>query len=286
MYNLIPLVFILASLMIIIIIVVRKFSVLANVDIKTIQAEKEAVVKERIIGKRIKRNVYKNFSKLSRLAAPLGEALNSFFKWSYKKLLDFKENYNQDKVRGKEAEDSVDTIKKLFLDIDELIDKNDIEGAEKKYIDIIAIDAKNYKAFKNLGKLYFEQKKFEEAKQTLDHARRLLERNYEKKLNLTVENKGVNAEDIDDINPEEMLSSTYFDLSLVAKVEENFDQALEYIDKALKLEKNNPRYLDTKLELSIINKDKIKALEALDRLAKVNPENKKLQELKKQVDIL
>ena len=42
MYNVLPLLIILFSLTSIIIIVVRKFSVLASLDIETIQSEKEA----------------------------------------------------------------------------------------------------------------------------------------------------------------------------------------------------------------------------------------------------
>jgi hypothetical protein len=53
--------------------------------------------------------------------------------------------------------------------------------------------------------------------------------------------------------------------------------------KALKIEPNNPRYLDTMFRISIIIKDKVLAFEAYDRLSKVNPENQKLAEFKAQL---
>ncbi|MEA3398159.1 MAG: hypothetical protein U9R06_00245, partial [Patescibacteria group bacterium] len=78
----------------------------------------------------------------------------------------------------------------------------------------------------------------------------------------------------------------YFEMSLVCRAMDNLQGSLVNISQALKLEPNNPRYLDAKLEISIMNKDKISALDAYEKLAEVNPENQKLKELKGQVDEL
>jgi hypothetical protein len=53
--------------------------------------------------------------------------------------------------------------------------------------------------------------------------------------------------------------------------------------KALEIEPNNPRYLDTILEISIIKKDKVLANETYKRLKEVNPENQKLAEIKEEI---
>jgi len=55
------------------------------------------------------------------------------------------------------------------------------------------------------------------------------------------------------------------------------------IKRSLEKHPNNPRYLDTMIEISIINKDKISALEAFDKLKEANPDNKKLEEWKKEI---
>ncbi|MCG2695403.1 hypothetical protein L6248_00495 [Candidatus Parcubacteria bacterium] len=74
MYNIIPLIIILISLLVIIIVVSRKFSVLASLDLESIPAEKEARFKERIISSRLKRNFVRWGSKTIRFIRPVGSA--------------------------------------------------------------------------------------------------------------------------------------------------------------------------------------------------------------------
>jgi tetratricopeptide (TPR) repeat protein len=273
MYNIIPFILILISLAVIITIVIRKFSVLAALDIETVQAEREIKFKEQIIGNRIKRNFFKYYAKIARLIAPIGGAISNFFKWFYQKLLDFKENYNKEKTGIILDQSKID---KLFLEAEELIKSEDFTNAEKKYIEIIGSDPKSIKAFRLLGKLYFERKDFNEAKQTFEHVLRLCE----KDVDDAVKKGEINEQNVEMQN---ILASTYFDIALVCRSIDNFEGALKYSNRALSIEPNNPRYLDTKLEISIIIKDKISALDAYEKLSQANPENQKLAEIKAKI---
>lgn len=286
MFNIIPLILILISLGVIILIVVKKFPVLANLDVESIQAEREAKFKERIISNRLKRNFFKYYAKIVRATKPIGQAIGNFFKWGQKKLVEFKKNYAKEEVTKGEIKH---TINKLFSEVKELIEKEELEQAEDKLIEIIGLDSQNIKAFKSLGDFYFDRKDYHEAKQTFEHVLKLLEREsdiYSPTVQ-AAENGGeglTEEEDARDIDSQ--LASVYFDLAIVDKATDNFDGALASINKAFKLEPNNPRYLDTKLEISIIKKDRISALEAYDNLVKVNPENQKLADFKEQIDEL
>ncbi|MCK4539965.1 hypothetical protein KAU09_02310 [Candidatus Parcubacteria bacterium] len=282
MYNIIPLVLILISLGVIIVIVVRKFSVLANLDVDSIQSEREAKFKERIISNRLKRNYFKYYAKVTRALKPVGQATRGFFHSLFKKLLEYKEDYQEQK----QAEALDENIQeKLFSEIDELIEKDELDKIEAKYIKIISLDSKNIKAFRGLGRLYFERKDFNEAKQTMEHAIRLLERDYN--VYEPLRNEDLNEEERvkkDDISRN--LSGSYFDLALVYKQQEKYAEAIISTDKALAIEANNPRFLDAKLEISIMNKDKDLAWETFEKLKAANPENQKLEELAKQIDEL
>ena len=75
-------------------------------------------------------------------------------------------------------------------------------------------------------------------------------------------------------------------LAEVAKDSENKEEAIDNISRALVIEPNNPRYLDMMLEISIINKDKIKALDAYNKLIEVNPDNQKLAGFKEEIEKL
>ena len=276
MFNILPLILILISLSIIIFIVAKKFSVLANLDLDSIQSEREIKVKEQIIGNRLKRNYFKFQSKFIRIIRPLGGFLSDFFKNSYQKALDFKENYNKHEAKPEALED----IDSLFLQVDEFLKEEKIEEAEKIYIKIIGIDSKNIKAFRGLGKLYSERKDYQEGKQTLEHAVKLLEKDLDE-LSLSQEESQDGGARKEELNS--FLSLSYYDLFLINKALDDYKESLANINKALNIEPNNPRFLDTKLEISIMTKDKESARETFEKLKKVNPENSKLEELEKQI---
>ncbi len=73
---------------------------------------------------------------------------------------------------------------------------------------------------------------------------------------------------------------------ILANVYEGADEpskAVLALKKALKIEENNPRYLDRLIEVSIIKKDKIVALEAYKKLESTNPENQKLEQFRSRI---
>jgi len=276
MFNIIPLILILISLAIIIFIIAKKFSVLANIDLDSIQSERETKVKEQIIGNRLKRSYFKFQSKIIKIVRPLGEFISDFFKNSYQKALDFKENYNRREIKSEDPED----INSLFLEVDDLLKEEKLEEVEKIYIKIIAMDSKNIEAFRGLGKLYFERKDYQEGKQTLGHVIKLLEKDLNELSLGHVDTPEINSKR-EKINLS--LSLSYYDLFLINKALEDYEESLNNINKALSIEPNNPRFLDTKLEISIINKNKEDALETLKKLKEVNPENSKLEGLERQI---
>jgi len=270
MYDIIPLILILAGLTAIIIIAVRKFSVLASLDVEAIKQEREAKFKQQIISNRIKRSYSQYQDQVLVLFKPFVANISKFFVDLHDRLIEHKINYKKDKKVNLESEETI--IGRLFLDIEEALKNDEEEVAEKKYIEIIGIDSQNLKAFQGLGDLYFEKKQYNEAKQTYKHVIKLLESDTDDY-----------ALDSVDSAKNRQLSDIYFDLSLIEKISENTDSALGYIDKALNIEPNNPRYLDTKFELCIINKNKTLARATFEKLKEVDPENGKLAELEQEI---
>jgi tetratricopeptide (TPR) repeat protein len=278
MFNLIPIILILASLSVIIVIIVRKFPVLANLDLEEVQAEREINFKEQIISNRLKRGYFKYQSRIVGIIKPIGFGISNFFQWFYNKLIDFRDNYNNKEDDSVAPEERVNI---LFSQTEEQIKNEEYDKAEKTLIEIIGLDSKNIKAFKELGQVYYTRKDFNEAKQTYLHALKLLENGTSQ---VTSALNGVQEDGNNEINSD--IASIYFNITLINKAMEDFLEALKNINNALKIEPNNPRYLDTKLEISIINKDRVSALDAFEKLVEVNPENQKLDELKTMVDEL
>ncbi|MFH1255651.1 MAG: tetratricopeptide repeat protein [bacterium] len=279
MYNIIPLLLILISLSVVIAIVSRKFSVLAALDVENIQAEKEAKFKERIISNRLKRNIIKYWAKLRGILNPALEMLANYAKSRLSNL------YQADRPSG-----GSEAVCKLFSQAEELRKRGDLDSAEKKYIEIIGMDSKNIKAFKELGRVYFEKKEFEEARQTFEHILRLKKDDEDIYENLAqiAKEKGDLGEARDEylksININKQNAQTYFSLAEIYRAMGKFSEAAGSLKKSLKIEPANPKYLDTMLEISIIIKDKALALASYQKLLKVNPDNNKLAGFKKQID--
>lgn len=276
MYNIIPFIIIIICLIIIISIVAKKFSALASLDVSSIQSEREAVFKERIMSNRLKRNYFKFYSKLLKFLRPLGEGIALFFKNLYKKLVDFKDNYNSGS--SSLILNAEEKINKLQVEADDLIKNGGYDEAEKKFIEIISLDSKNIKAFRALGELYIRQKKNQEAEQTFRHVLKLIERELEQRGDI------LRKEEREEMNMQ--TAETYFDLAEVQENKNNFVEAIKNIDEALTIMPNNPRYLDSKVGISIMKKDKELAEAAYQDLQKANPENQKLAEFKKQIEEL
>lgn len=276
MFNILPLVIIVISLAIITVIVARKFSMLAALDVGTIQEEREAKFKEQIVSNRLKRSVLKWKARLERLVRPLGETMKRWAERLYGRLKDLKTTALTEAPLPPDA--SAARAAALFQEAAELVQREEFEEAEMKYIEIIGLDSKNIPAFRQLGKLYIEEKNFGEAIQTFEHVLKLQDEIADTPAEASAPEETV-------VSDSER-AGIFLDLALARKAAGDTEEAAAALRKALRLEPNNPRYLDTMLELCIMKKDKITALDALEKLAKANPENQKLGEFKKQIDEL
>ena len=264
MYDIIPFILILISLIIIIVIIVRKFPQLAILDVENMPSEKAEKIKERIIKNRLDRDFTKWNVRLVDLWAKTAKRLNFFSNW-LEKLKELKEKRQEDKkLSGITQEEKI----KLFLEqAQELAKKEDAESlaeAESKLIEIVSLDQKYLPAFIELGEVYAKLKKHAEAKQTFIYALRLLELKNDPKAEAEIN----------------------YQLSLANENLDNLDEARDNIIESLKIEPNHPRYLNTLLDLAIMQKDKNLAQETLDRLSEVNPDNQKLGEWQVVVDSL
>ena len=271
MFNVIPLIVILISLSVIIVVVVRKFSALASLDVDNMPAEKEARFKEKLISERLKRGFLKWNFKIKKSVGPALSSTGRGLSWAYEKLNEIKDKHTPEK---KLSEDDFDKkLTSLYGQVDDSLKEDNLVEAEKYLIEIIGLNSKDSKAFKMLADLYFEKKSFEEACQTYEHVLKIIEDDLSEDTNISSDTLSEKAR-------------LYFDISLACKELENYSEAIKNINFALDIETNNPRFLDTLVEISIMSKDKERALSALERLRKANPDNQKLVEIEEKINSL
>jgi tetratricopeptide (TPR) repeat protein len=255
-------------LIIIVVIILKKFPALAILDISNMPGEKEAKFKDQIIKQKVERDLARLGGRAARLWLAMSRRISSFLKSSQEQLKKIKLNYKSTaKIPFIEKQKR---IKDLFVAYADLLKKENFNAAEEKLVEIISLDQKNLSAFFKLGSLYDEQKKWSEARQTYEYA-----------LKLARQHK-----DDETIMEELTLQEIYFSLSWVEREAGDLDSALESIREALDLEPNSPRYLDLILDLSIIKKDKELAAASLEKLAAVNPENNKLSDWQEKIENL
>ncbi len=257
----IPIILIIICLIIIFFIILKKFPALAILDVKEMPGEKEAEFKEKIIRQRLERDLSRFGHFFLRTWKALSYFFNNILVDNYKRLKRIKLEYSRKKKLN--FSDRQEKIDKLFLLANEAIKEEDWEKAEEKLIEIVSLDIKNILAFSELANLYYETKKYKEAKDTWEHILKLYGQ----------------LKDKPDINIQEIK----FNLAESCQKLNELDNAIEYVSQALDGEPNNPRFLDLIFDLSIMKKDKNSANQYFERLMVVDPANQKLIELKDKI---
>lgn len=255
------------ALIVLLWIVMRKFPVLALLDPNNIPGEREAKFKEEIIKARVERDLTRLQGLIGRFWLSFSKFFSGFLKNKQAQLKKLKNNYQA--VTRLSWSEKQKKIKNL-LDVAIEFQKNEeLSLAEEKMLEAISLDQKNIEAFFLLGELYQQQKKWPEARQTLSYVIKLVKHSKS-----------------DGLDGEVALQEVYFSLAEIEVATSDHEAALENIHEALEIEPNNPRYLDLILDLSIIKKDKIAALDIWEKIAVVNPDNQKLIERRHKIEKL
>ncbi len=293
MFNIIILIIIFICLLPIIILIGRKFPLLANINVQELQAEKQAEVKMALLEKRFK----KKFMFINAfLKSPFLRKIGMFLKKFYQEIVNLEKKYKNERKNRKITQltkwEREEKIKDKLAEAEELFKKENYAEAEKIYIEILAMDPKNLTAYLSLAKIYLKQKDFEHAQELYEYILKIDQKNdlafsglgnlaaaqgewekardnYQKSIELVKK------------NPEHYLdlATSYYKLG-------NPGRALTAIRRASELEPKNPKYLDCLIEAAIINRNKILALDAFNKLKEINPDNQKLDEFRKRIQEL
>ncbi|MCK4745166.1 tetratricopeptide repeat protein [Candidatus Parcubacteria bacterium] len=298
MYNIIPFIIAVISLIIILIIVIKKFSILSSIDVNSTIEEKESKLKEKIVISRVKRrfNILANLKYFTAVKQRILGFLNRI-KLFHRKLLELENRY---KFRIKSIKEKRrDNIETENLEIDailkngqKLFNENNFELAEKKYIEAIKFDPHNMEAYQGLGKIYLQLKQYSQAEEIFKHIIKIDENNSDAFFNLGMINFNENRFDLARENYlkasklEKHNALILSNLAEACKALDYNEEAASYLKEAINIEPNNPRYLDSLTEISIILKDKNLAENILKKLQEVNPDNMKIKEYKNKIDLL
>lgn len=283
------------SLLAVGLIIVRKFPQLVSIDVDQIPQERQRQVKSQIIEQRVSRRVQGWTSVLVDLFGPTFKKISIRLNHWYHRVIKLEKYYKERSQKVKfikeqpaelASQTTDDQIKKAW----ELIGQNKLLEAENIFIEVVSSHPKNIKAYHGLAEVYYIQKDLEHSTQIYEHILKIDPQNSQSYAGLA--KIALEQDYLEEAQkgfakaislPRATLES-YLTLGKVYEKMSQNDKALEVYKSASQLEPNNPKVLDLLLEACILNKKRVPAKSAFNKLKKANPDNQKLDEFKKRID--
>jgi len=258
----------------------RKFPKARTLDVKTVPAARRAEVRDRILVERIKRNSEWGKNIIVKGLSPVGKISKKAAKKIFSKIYDLEEKYKKEQAAKTPLKRNQlkNQISQLISDAQKYYKEGKYQEAEKFYIEVISIDPKNIEAYEGLNDVYLEIKEYPQALQTAEFILKLISRQSQ-----IVKKEDDQGKIIETVNNAHELADAYCDLGYIYGLMSQFENEAESYYKALELEPNNPRNISLMLEIYIKQGKKSQALDLIEKLEKVNPENQRLKEFRDEV---
>ena len=299
MFNILPFLLILLPLVVIIVIVVRKFPQLMLLDVDSLEEVKQDKKKDSFLKRRVARQ-----SKDKKRKRETGRhALEEYFIKIQDQFREYvatvqRQVVKQKKQRsGKKLAQAPETvtekdekkITEILRDAQRAVEQHKLDLAETKYISAIRLDKKNKEAYKGLASVYVKQNQTQEALQTFSFLLHLNPKDESIHVQMAkieedlgnIENAITHYKKTLALDAEH--AERYFVISQLLQKQEKIEEAIDYALQAVELEPENPRFLDNVLEFAILLNDKKLAGKIYRKIRSVNPENEKLPVWKEKI---
>ncbi len=264
-FYLIPIIIILVSVGFIGHLIYKKMPQLASINIKSVPAEKEQLVRNRIITQRLYRKYSDTHAILKKILKPLGKDIAGFFSNLYQQILELEKKQLHQHQPLKQIDINQQITDKLE-EVENLLAQGENEKAEDICIRVIELNPRNDQVYEILTNIYLEEKEYKKAKEVC-------------KLLIKLLNRGVESGAAD----KHRLANAFSTLGWAYQVDGKFTYAMANYRKAVDLEPSNPRFLDLLLKISIILKNKDLATKVFNDLRQADPDNQKLAEIREEI---
>ncbi len=278
------------------IVVIRTFPHVTQIDVELLSRERELKRKREIMNQRFDRWANDQSQRFGAKFGPILSAIGSWFAERHHSLSKMERRLHK---ATRLARDPEGYREELLTAADAAIEKGDREEAERRLIEMVSVNARDYDAYRRLADLYMDGKDYAEAKEVYAFLIKAgLKQSCEVgsggvgKWETGIESDAVAAEDrvkaCGDVGLAERteLAKHYANLGEACQELGEEMEALRAFDNAVAFEPANPRYLDLLIEACIVEGQKIKAGRALRQLAEVNPENSKLDSFRERIEAL
>lgn len=262
-------------------IIARRWHALIAIDLDNLPQERDAKTKKKILSDRLKRQFYQFKTRTVQKSGPLFSRLadtcvdfSRHIQGSIEAAVRRKE-LEKDEVKGVPIEQST-ALSRLLRDAAVHLENGEYDEAEKRYIDAVGLDSKNLEAYEGLAVIYKAQKEWAGSQEVLEYLKNHLREYVNESQDDPARRSGY----------EMRLAESLIQLAEVYRMQERNDEACSAMDEALALQPQNPKFLDSALELYIMIGMREKARDLLKRLKEANPENQKIDDFSERVQAL
>ena len=283
-----------ASVAYLLFLIIRKFPQLVNLDASSQPAIKEEQVKQKILEEKLRREWSRGLSVVKEFVGFKRFSWSGLLKKWQDKLLQLEREYRR--ILNKDLSTQVEKSKarqELLQNARLYLDKEEFSKAEDLLIEVLNMEEHSTEAYYLLAQVYQGQKELEKSRETLEYLLTLTHNEDPKvyhslaEISLARGNlKQAEEEYLRSISLDENNYLYYLQLAEVYKSMDQPNQALAMAKKSLVLAANNPKILDFLIEICIILRDKEQAVDYLDKLSDVNPDNKKIELWREQLEEL
>jgi len=159
----------LISIVVVVAILFRHWKELRLLDPHSITEERERIKRTELLERRFERLKTEKLVPLKQLASRIAEEWREVYRRSVKRLSELERFYKQAKAPFAMLAPSVkERINLLLASAASLARDLKWADAERQYLEVLTVDARNVDAYKGLGMIYLQQKLFPQAKETFE----------------------------------------------------------------------------------------------------------------------
>ncbi len=295
-FTFIPFLLIITGVVITFVVLIKKFPQIALLDIDNLPQEIEKQKKKEILDDQFSRVLKKFSSRVQGISLPLSKFLKkiqTLFRARVQKTY-FQYAKTRAQKKGKEIKKipPPEALAALLNDAERLLLLEKFDDAERSFIEVLRFAPRTVDAYRGLGRLYFATGKYDEAKETYAFLVKLDPKDGRafNRLGMIAYKEERFKDAIEylkralEIDPH--IAVRHYDLGQAYEKMDKTLYALRAYERAVGVESMNPKYLDAYLRVAILLKNKDVAREVYEQFRIANPENQKLDELRRTIDDL
>lgn len=275
-------------------VIAKRWKEIRLLDPSSIKEEKERLQRHEMIERRFERVSSEALMPLRRVGRALGRSAKTAYRSTYQRLHQLEQLYKKATrpIAAMTGLSNRDRIKTLINEARSLGRDLKWAEAERRLLDVLAVDPKHAEAYKLLGQLYLKQKLYPQAKETFEFLLKM-----KKADDATYAALSEIAEAEGNVVLAESMLQKAVDAS-PRQAYRHAEQAQFYLERgnaakawpaakrASELEPGSAKYLEISLEAAILHGDLKEAKRRLDKLRLLSDDHVKYQSWKEKVSAL